>query len=193
MGDDRPRGIRYNASPQGNEEILAARLADGGMAMLSGMGQEDGGGPHPLPIGWVRPEDAPEIARVTRLLALPGALTLPPLWTALLPSDEDANDEGQAILSLDIGGPVGGRMRHPSWFLLFINLPELLPGFIDVFHARFLTIYTHEPVLDEDPALNPSFTLSLQGNPGLRAALGQDPLVMPDRIIAAYRRRGVAP
>jgi len=193
MGDDRPRGIRYNASPQGNEEILAARLADGGMALLIGMGQEDAASPHPLPIGWVRPQDAAEIARVARLLALPGTRTLPPLWTALLPSDEDANDEGQAILSRDVGGPVGGRMRHLSWFLLFINLPEFLPGFIDVFPARFLTLYAHEPVLGDDPALNPSFTLSLQGDPRLRAAVRADPLVMPDRIIAAYRRRGGAP
>ncbi len=161
--------------------------------MLIEMGQEDGGGPHPLPIGWVRPQDAAETARVARLLALPGTRTLPPLWTALLPSEEDANDEGQAILSLDVGGPVGGRMRHLSWFLLFITVPEFLPGFIDVFPARFLTLSAHEPALGDDPALNPSFTLSLQGDPRLRAALRDDPLVMPDRIIAAYRRRGWAP
>ena len=118
---------------------------------------------------------------------------MPPLWTALIPSDEDANDEGQAILSRDSGGPVGGQMRPLFWFLLFINVPEFLPGFIDVFPARFLTLYAHEPVLGDDPALNPSFTLSLQGDPRLRAALRDDPLVMPDRIIAAYRRLRGAP
>jgi len=193
MGDNRPRGLRYNASTQGNEEILAARLADGGMALLSGMGQEDAAGPHPLPIGWVRPEDAPEVARVARLLAQPEAMSLPPLWTALVPTDDSASDEGQAILSLDIGGRVGGRMGHLSWFLLFINLPELLPAFIDFVHARHMTVYVHEPVPGEDPARNPSLLLTLQGDPRLRAALREDPTVMPERIIAAYQRRGLVP
>jgi len=131
------------------------------MALLSGMGQEDAAGPHPLPIGCVRPEDAPEVARVAHLLAQPEALSLPPLWTALVPTDDSTSAEGQAILSLDIGGRVRGRMGHLSWFLLVINQPELLPGFIDFVHARHMTVYAHEPVPGEDPARNPSLLLTL--------------------------------